>query len=383
MKLTKKLLCLGFLLVLFLVPVLTLWSAVRNPSGWSVQENRALAGRPELSASALWTGETAAQTESFLKDHLYQRNSILKFGVWFQMNVLRRPVVDDVVLGSEVLLPVAEISDYRVGKLEKRADAMAESLAAIQAAAEAQGGRFCYVLVPEQRSALRDCYPDWMENRAAYYDAVRTAFTAAMADADVPVLDLTEAYRAAGDPADCYSAVDHHYTLRGAELAYRTVCEALELPFVQPDVRETEQNFIGTYNRKLYGLSPVSERFQTDAAPEIPYARWDNGERTDRAMIEADGAEAYYTAYMGGDMGETIVQTDRPELGRVLIVGDSFTNAFEALCYRSFGEMRSLDYRHYSEKTLTEYIQDYQPDLVLIMRDDLTCLTTGGNGSLE
>ena len=69
------------------------------------------------------------------------------------MNVLRRPVVDDVVLGSEVLLPVAEISDYRVGKLEKRADAMAESLAAIQAAAEAQGGRFCYVLVPEQRSA--------------------------------------------------------------------------------------------------------------------------------------------------------------------------------------------------------------------------------------
>ena len=113
MKATKKLLCLGFLLVLFLVPVLTLWGAVRNPSGWSVQENRALAGRSELSATALWTGETAAQTENFLKDHLYQRDSILKFGVWFQMRVLRRPVVDDVVLGSEVLLPVAEISDYR------------------------------------------------------------------------------------------------------------------------------------------------------------------------------------------------------------------------------------------------------------------------------
>ena len=67
------------------------------------------------------------------------------------------------MLGSEVLLPVAEIADYRVGKLEKRADAMAESLAAIQAATEDAGGQFCYVLVPEQRSALRDYYPDWME----------------------------------------------------------------------------------------------------------------------------------------------------------------------------------------------------------------------------
>ena len=86
---------------------------------------------------------------------------------------------------------------------------------------------------------------------------------------------------------------------------------------------------------------------------------------------------------MGGDMGETIVQTGRPELGKILIVGDSFTNAFETLCYRSFGEMRSLDFRHYSETSLTEYIRDYQPDVVLVMRDDLTCLNTGGNGTLE
>lgn len=383
MKLTKKLLCLGFLLVLVLVPLLTAYGVLTNPTGWSAQENRALAGKPEVSAAALWTGDTAAQTEDFLKDHLYKRNAILKFGVWFQMRVLHRPVVEDVVLGSEVLLPVAEITDYRVGKLEKRADAMTESLAAIQAATEDAGGQFCYVLVPEQRSALRDYYPDWMENRAAQYDATRAAFTAAMEAHGVPLLDLTETYRAVDDLTEYYSTVDHHYTLQGAALAYQTVCDALELPFVQPDIQVTAQAFLGTYNRKLYGLSPVSEQFQSDLAESIPYSRWDNGERTDGPMIDASGAEAYYTAYMGGDMGETIVQTGRPELGKILIVGDSFTNAFETLCYRSFGEMRSLDFRHYSETSLTEYIQDYQPDVVLVMRDDLTCLNTGGNGTLE
>ena len=60
MKLTKKLLCLGFLLVLVLVPLLTAYGVLTNPTGWSAQENRALAGKPEVSAAALWTGDTAA-----------------------------------------------------------------------------------------------------------------------------------------------------------------------------------------------------------------------------------------------------------------------------------------------------------------------------------
>ena len=39
MKLTKKLLCLGFLLVLVLVPLLTAYGVLTNPTGWSAQEN--------------------------------------------------------------------------------------------------------------------------------------------------------------------------------------------------------------------------------------------------------------------------------------------------------------------------------------------------------
>ena len=101
-----------------------------------------------------------------------------------------------------------------------------------------------------------------------------------------------ETYRAVDDLTEYYSTVDHHYTLQGAALAYQAVCDALELPFVQPDVQVTDQVFIGTYNRKLYGLSPVSEQFQSDLAESIPYSRWDNGERTDRPMIDASGAEA-------------------------------------------------------------------------------------------
>ena len=44
MKMTKKLLCLVFLLVIAAVPLLTAYGVVTDPTGWSSQENRALAG---------------------------------------------------------------------------------------------------------------------------------------------------------------------------------------------------------------------------------------------------------------------------------------------------------------------------------------------------
>ena len=42
--------------------------------------------------------------------------------------------------------------------------------------------------------------------------------------------------------------------------------------------------------------------------------------------------------------------------------------------------MRSLDYRHYTGENILDYIADYQPDVVLYVRDDLSYIITEGNG---
>ncbi|MCQ2420183.1 MAG: hypothetical protein MJ118_03520 [Clostridia bacterium] len=73
----------------------------------------------------------------------------------------------------------------------------------------------------------------------------------------------------------------------------------------------------------------------------------------------------------------------QPALPRVLLVGDSFTNAMECLLYRGCSELRSLDFRHYTEKTLSEYIEEYRPDAVIILRDDISSLEETGNGNLK
>ena len=102
----------------------------------------------------------------------------------------------------------------------------------------------------------------------------------------------------------------------------------------------------------------------------MPFTREDNGKPVASTVVN-ENFNNVYDYYMGGDIGETIIKTNRPGLPRVLVIGDSFTNPLEGILYTSCDEMRSLDYRHYDGENILDYI-----------RDDLTCITTEGNGTM-
>src|SRR5699024_4173461 len=97
-------------------------------------------------------------------------------------------------------------------------------------------------------------------------------------------------------------------------------------------------------------------------------------------LPHSDTEEVAYSLYMGGDMGETVIDTDRDTLPTLLIYGDSFTNPVECLMYYSFDEMRSIDLRHYKDMTLADYIQTYLPEYVVSIRDYEALLSTDFNG---
>ena len=63
--------------------------------------------------------------------------------------------------------------------------------------------------------------------------------------------------------------------------------------------------------------------------------------------------------------------------------GDSFTNPLEALLWTQANELRSIDFRHYTECTLKDYIAEYKPDIVICVRDETTFLSEDGNGITE
>ena len=89
-----------------------------------------------------------------------------------------------------------------------------------------------------------------------------------------------------------------------------------------------------------------------------------------------------YSVFMGGDIAESVIRTNRPELPGILIVGDSFTNPVEAFCIYSFDEVRSLDFRYYTKQSLTDYLAQHPADAVVIIRDNLNYAESAGDGTL-
>lgn len=385
MKKLKKLFPAALALGLAAILALSIYQYQTAPISWSVEENRALASSPEFSLRAIWDGSYITSLESFFRDHIFSRTKLLKLETLLQIDVLRRPVVRDVVLGDEVLLPATALSGEVMDEtLEAQADAIAQTLQGARQAADEVGAQFLYALVPEQRTVYQNHYPDWMENPGARTARNREALLGALEEYEVSYLDLTQTFCEMDDAAPYYSLVDHHYTLKGAYATYLAVCEAFGLTAEELHIKAADTQLLGTYNRKLYGLGRVSERMQVLEEEFPDYERFDNGEPSSLPLIKPQsGAYGLYTDYMGGDIGQTLVTTDRPELPNILIVGDSFTNALEPLMVFSFNQIQSLDYRHFEGASLADYIRDYQPDYVLIVRDDVSCLDTSGNGALQ
>lgn len=381
------------LIILLAVPAgVALWSH-KDTSAY--YENRSLAARPDLTWEALWDGSFGSAFESWYSDHAPGRTTLLKLDTAAQMNVLHRPVVNDIVLDAGgVLLPKLDFDEYSAEAYEYGAEPMAENFGKLADHIEDCGGQFTYVGFPEQRVYFEDRFPAYLSNHQTEAATADGVFAAALAEAGVDFLDMRQVYEAEGNPAEYYSAVDHHYNYYGAYAGYRAILEKLaadgwDLPVLTEDKLdfvELPNPYIGSRNRKLYNLWENSEKAVIGVQKEpVAFARMDNGQPSEKTLFvtpAADDLPTTYNLYMGGDFGETILETNRPELPDVLIFGDSFTNALETLLYASFDETRILDLRHYTEKSLKDYIADYQPDIVLCIQNDTFYYTATGNGAV-
>lgn len=394
----KKLTQIVFLAAVFILlgglAVLTLFFPQTQPNEYDPWENRNLADTPVFSKSTVFDGSFFSDAEDYLSDHLYGRTSFLRANVRYQQ-LTGRVSINGVIPSDDVLLLDNGFYDAGLTDPAEAAAVMVSRLSAVQDAVESYGGTFLYVGIPTQRNIYAGAYPSFVNSDMPRTEQSLAAFLPALEQAQINTLFVQDALDSVKEPiSEYFSPVDHHFTLKGAHLCCTEILRYLNeqgcgIPELPSDLTfETLPNpILGTYNRKLYGLSPVSGEFQIyHTANAVPYERWDNGVPYDTPLIVLPQTETefvQYSAYMGGDKAETILKTNRPGMKKLLIVGDSFTNAMEPLLYLCFDETRSLDFRYYTEKTLTEYVAEYQPDVVLIIRDASVYLNPDGNGNLK
>lgn len=374
------------LAALFLVSVaaITVSKIDRNPA-FLTYENRYQSVPETVSSETVLDGTFLQSLEPVFSDHITLRDYWLKLYTFLQMEVLQKQTVQGVVVQEDLLLPVNPVTE--TPDCRPAAEDMVENLLKLQTAVESYGGTFLFVGLPEQSSALRDRYPEGLANYDHVYSSREEALFGTGEAAGVHMLNLIPTMR---QNNDLYYCSDHHYRLQGAYLAYQEICNTLGISALSEGDftwKALPNPFLGSLNRKLMGMWDTDEALWIyELSEPIPFERWDNGqpvEPTVFALPDRETAYAEYNAYMGGDKAETVIQTNRPELPDCLLFGDSFTNALETFLYTSFDETRSLDLRHYTEMGILEYVQTYQPDVVICMQNDTVYLLPEGNGVVQ
>ncbi|MBQ4047576.1 MAG: hypothetical protein IJC93_04310 [Clostridia bacterium] len=379
---------LAFLLI---VPLATLLAPKAEVSG---VENRSLAKVPEYTADDFFSGDYFLAWEDYFKDHIALRDAQILASTWLKLHVLDRTDVNDILVTDEVLLPDLNAPNTQpVGEIT--AEAMGDRLAGLRDTIETYGGTFLYIGVPTQMTAWADAFPAGSVDKIAERAEKGVAFAAALSDRGIDMLDMAEVFTENGGIRQYYMRTDHHYTLKGAYLVYRAICGHLtaagyEIPVLEENdltFSALPLRFLGSRDRAVYYLSGLNDPvYAAELAEPIAFTRTDNGAAVAAKVFHLPGddcSKVSYDLYMGGDIAETVIDTNRDELPSVLIFGDSYTNAVETLLYASFDEMRSLDLRHYQKMALSEYIEQYKPDIVICLRDDNNYLVGIGNGNIR
>jgi len=390
-RLPRVLFAAAFVFAVFFAPLYT-WLGPR--SYVSYYEQRRLATRPEITWEGLWDGQVFTDAETFYADHFTFRDNFVRLNMSLDL-ALKRPVVKDIVVYSDALLSFHGFKKWDTAYLTELAEKAGADYKDLSDDIRSFGGYFCYLGLPLQSSYFAAKYPDYMDSREWHVDGIRAAFSKAMEENGVPFIDMHAIYDSMGTPDDFYFDSDHHYTFKGAFAAYTELINRINsdtglnvevLAESDLDFKTLPNPYLGSTNRKLYGLWPTKDKLEI-ALPRttVEFSRTDNGvpvEASLFALPENDSDTVTYLAYMGGDIGETIIDTNRPELPDILIFGDSFTNPLETLLWYSFNRMYSLDLRYYNAKSLREYIDMYKPDVVICVRDETVYLSTDGNGAV-
>ena len=368
---------------------------LRRGSSLEFYENRKYAEKPTFSFAPVSDGGYFSDYEKYLSDHAAGRSSLVKLKTWADLNIFRRPVVNDVVAGGEILLPWNDYETVDANAIAYAAEYTAQIQLELQKQVELYGGKYLMAAIPCQYAYYEGEYPWYLNSRTEYTAESTDALFDAMESAGVNYSDLGPLLIPMNKDKLISSSVDNHSSLLGAYETYRAVVNELNSqPGVQlrfPDESQitftpVENRFLGSRCRKLLDLVKSDELFYTSSyTPAIEYTREDNGVPDEIPVYVLPGNPyecVMYSMYMGGDIGETVIKTNRPDLPDVLIYGDSFTNALESMFYYSCDEMRSIDLRHYKEMTLSAYIDKYQPDIVIFIRDYEQIIKTDGNAAV-
>ncbi|MCD7855957.1 MAG: hypothetical protein LUG66_10145 [Clostridiales bacterium] len=252
---------------------------------------------------------------------------------------------------------------------------------------------FIYLLAPASASIYdAEFAPGYTSEASKNIDAMTDALTAGGVD----VIDMDSRYEEMGlGTEDVFFVTDHHWKPEAALKAAKCTMEKLAakgavdysedlLSDENWNVTVYEDIFLGSHGKrtgtKYAGVDDISvyePKFPTNysySGLRYNTTTWEYHDNlldmsyTEKADYFNDNP---YCIYMYRDYPiRTAINTEAPNDKKILITGDSFKIPYEYFLTTQFKEVYTIDLRYYTDGTLPEYIEEIQPDIVLMCSDE-------------
>lgn len=361
-----------FISFIFLLSILTFLMAIkfRNKPVFLIAEQRYSSSFPSLKGlrKTILTGEFTKSFEKFYSDRIFARSAILKYKTYLDMNVFGKSHISDVILSKNR----DKAFRFRSQDVNVDIDSIQKGIkdwSIIKSELDKLGTKIIVVAVADQSHIFTQEYPYGAYNDFNRFISMKSEFLKGLDKIGIEYIDLYE--QALENKSHYYTNGDHHQNFNLTLEAYKHLLEKTKKINIDLDdvtkksiLKTSDNKFIGSHNRKLFGLLDELYKMQyLSPKEEIRYNRFDNGEKSNRPIFEDSN---YYTSYMGGDISETIIDTNRKKLPNIMVLGDSTSNSLETILWMNANVFTSLDFRKYKEMNIVEYVKKHPQDLIVI-----------------
>lgn len=239
------------------------------------------------------------------------------------------------------------------------------------------------ILVPDQSSVMLSDEELRAMGGSSQSDAIRY-YDSLMSD-QVKKVNAFDTLREHNDEY-LYFRTDHHWTELGAYYTYVKFCEKAGIEPVSLDDKELMQfdGFLGSFYQKLSDPAMAANPDEVDA--HVPFGtnamRYldRDGNWVDAKVItdvSAWNKGSKYQCFIAGD--QPLVEIENPQVeddSSVLLVKESFGNAFAPLLVDSFHRVYVIDYRYYLGN-IVDFVEQNGIKDVIVM-NNITHASTNG-----
>ncbi|MEG1500533.1 MAG: DHHW family protein [Clostridiales bacterium] len=217
-------------------------------------------------------------------------------------------------------------------------------------------------------------------------------FLETMQKNDIPIFDLTESicYNEKLPKDNLFYTTDHHWTNPTAFYAYSEIVQNLNENWgfnIDPNnyyrnidnyyIEKYPKSFVGSQGRRVGKYySAIDDYYFIYPKFATKYSFSNNGKTVngdfssslvfDKFLQDKDVYTNRYATYLGEDYPLATIVNQQQDQNKVLILKDSFANPISVYLSTCVKEITLLDLRSF-EGSVYDFIDDYQPDLVLIL----------------